>query len=239
MVDHRRRESEAARARGEPVAGSGPALGLRELKWLKPVYVGDTIVYKTEVHRDARLGKPARPRADDSALDRRQSERRHGDLVRHDHLRRAPAAEAMTMIERGQRNQERRAPRHRRRLRGARAARRLYRSHLCDAADLAERVRARLRRARTDEDRLLRHARRLADSLRLRRRTFRHGGGARARHRAGGARLLFRGPEHRHRHADRRAVRRRIGREHAASAGVLADRAGVLGRAVARGARHL
>jgi acyl dehydratase len=49
MVDHRRGMAEAARARGEPVAGIGPALGLRDLKWLKPVYVGDTITYKTEV----------------------------------------------------------------------------------------------------------------------------------------------------------------------------------------------
>jgi acyl dehydratase len=49
MVDHRRGLAEIARARGEPVAGIGPALGLRDLKWLKPVYVGDTIVYKTEV----------------------------------------------------------------------------------------------------------------------------------------------------------------------------------------------
>ncbi|HEY0224548.1 MAG TPA: MaoC family dehydratase [Pseudolabrys sp.] len=49
MVDHRRGMAEAARARGEPVAGIGPALGFRDLKWLKPVYVGDTIVYKTEV----------------------------------------------------------------------------------------------------------------------------------------------------------------------------------------------
>ncbi|MFZ0844969.1 MAG: MaoC family dehydratase [Pseudolabrys sp.] len=49
MVDHRRGMIEAARARGEPVAGIGPALGLRDLKWLKPVYVGDTITYKTEV----------------------------------------------------------------------------------------------------------------------------------------------------------------------------------------------
>jgi acyl dehydratase len=49
MVDHRRTTAEAARARGEPVAGIGPALGFRELKWLKPVYVGDTIAYKTEV----------------------------------------------------------------------------------------------------------------------------------------------------------------------------------------------
>ena len=49
MVDHRRGMMEAARARGEPVAGIGPALGFRELKWLKPVYVGDTIEYQSEV----------------------------------------------------------------------------------------------------------------------------------------------------------------------------------------------
>jgi acyl dehydratase len=49
MVDYRRGMIEAARARGEPVAGSGPALGFRELKWLKPVYVGDTIDYASEV----------------------------------------------------------------------------------------------------------------------------------------------------------------------------------------------
>jgi acyl dehydratase len=49
MVDHRRAAAEAARTRGEPVAAMGPALGFRDLKWLKPVYVGDTIAYKTEV----------------------------------------------------------------------------------------------------------------------------------------------------------------------------------------------
>ncbi len=49
MVDHRRGQAEAAKARGEPVAGIGPALGLRDLKWHKPVYVGDTISYSSEV----------------------------------------------------------------------------------------------------------------------------------------------------------------------------------------------
>jgi acyl dehydratase len=49
MVDYRRRIAEAARARGEPAAGIGPALGFRELKWLKPVYAGDTIDYKSAV----------------------------------------------------------------------------------------------------------------------------------------------------------------------------------------------
>jgi acyl dehydratase len=49
MVDHRRRLIEAARDRGEPVAGFGPALGFRDLKWLKPVYAGDAIEYVSEV----------------------------------------------------------------------------------------------------------------------------------------------------------------------------------------------
>jgi acyl dehydratase len=49
VVESRRREAEAARARGEPIAEWGPALGFRELKWLKPVYAGDTIEYGVEV----------------------------------------------------------------------------------------------------------------------------------------------------------------------------------------------
>jgi acyl dehydratase len=35
-------------ARGEPVATWGPSPGFRELKWVKPVYVGDTITYASE-----------------------------------------------------------------------------------------------------------------------------------------------------------------------------------------------
>ncbi len=49
MVEYRRRMRETMTARGEPVAGHGPALGFRELKWLRPVYVGDTVEYKSEV----------------------------------------------------------------------------------------------------------------------------------------------------------------------------------------------
>jgi acyl dehydratase len=49
MVAHRRREVEAARARGEAVGTIGPALGFRDLKWLKPVYADDTIDYAAEV----------------------------------------------------------------------------------------------------------------------------------------------------------------------------------------------
>jgi len=49
MVDHQRRDDEARRARGEAVATLGPSPGFRELKWLKPVYAGDTLTYFTEV----------------------------------------------------------------------------------------------------------------------------------------------------------------------------------------------
>lgn len=49
LIDYRRAEEEAMRARGEPIASTGPALGLRDLKWLKPVYVGDVIDYVTLV----------------------------------------------------------------------------------------------------------------------------------------------------------------------------------------------
>ncbi len=48
-VESRRREDDGRRGRGEPVAALGPSPGFRELKWLKPVHVGDTIAYATEV----------------------------------------------------------------------------------------------------------------------------------------------------------------------------------------------
>jgi acyl dehydratase len=60
MVEHERREADAMRARGEPVAELGPSPGFRELKWLKPVYVGDTISYATEViETRASISRPA------------------------------------------------------------------------------------------------------------------------------------------------------------------------------------
>ena len=49
MVDYRKHEAENLRARGEPVPIIGPSPGFRELQWYKPVFVGDTIAYATEV----------------------------------------------------------------------------------------------------------------------------------------------------------------------------------------------
>ena len=48
-VDATRAEAEAQRARGEPDARRGPSPGVRDVRWLKPVFVGDTISYATEV----------------------------------------------------------------------------------------------------------------------------------------------------------------------------------------------
>jgi len=49
MIDYNQREDAKRRARGEPVATFGPSPGFRDLKWLKPVYVGDTVTYATEI----------------------------------------------------------------------------------------------------------------------------------------------------------------------------------------------
>ena len=49
MVAYRQREADAMRARGETPAVLGPAPGVRDLKWLKPVHAGDTITYVTEI----------------------------------------------------------------------------------------------------------------------------------------------------------------------------------------------
>jgi acyl dehydratase len=49
IVQSRLREEEAMRARGEPIGRTGPSPGFRDLKWIKPVYVGDTIAYASEI----------------------------------------------------------------------------------------------------------------------------------------------------------------------------------------------
>lgn len=49
IVTDRQRRQEEMRRRGEPVARTGPSPGLRELRWLKPVYAGDTISFAHEI----------------------------------------------------------------------------------------------------------------------------------------------------------------------------------------------
>jgi acyl dehydratase len=49
VVEDRHRQQAELRSRGEPVARTGPSPGLRDVKWPKPVYAGDTITFATEI----------------------------------------------------------------------------------------------------------------------------------------------------------------------------------------------
>jgi acyl dehydratase len=49
LVDYHRRMDAALLARGEPVAALGPSPGFRAMKWIRPVYAGDTVSYAYEV----------------------------------------------------------------------------------------------------------------------------------------------------------------------------------------------
>ena len=49
IVLERHRQQPELRRRGEPVARTGPSPGLRDLKWPRPVYVGDTVAFAQEV----------------------------------------------------------------------------------------------------------------------------------------------------------------------------------------------
>src|SRR5690606_17764988 len=48
LIDDRKRRVAEMKTRGEPVGLWGPSPGFRDLKWLRPVYVGDTISFTTE-----------------------------------------------------------------------------------------------------------------------------------------------------------------------------------------------
>lgn len=49
LVDYRRREAEAMRARGERVPQVGPSPGMRNMRWYIPVFAGDTVSFAFEV----------------------------------------------------------------------------------------------------------------------------------------------------------------------------------------------
>jgi len=49
LVERRTRQREAAIARGEKPVAFGPSPGFRDLRWVKPVYAGDTLTFRTTV----------------------------------------------------------------------------------------------------------------------------------------------------------------------------------------------
>ena len=168
-VQYGRREDAERAARGEAIAKLGPSPGFRELKWLKPVYAGDTITYASEIvekrasQKPARLGHRVRPQH------RHQPEGRAGDFVHRLGLRRATARSRMSTAAGSapaSRHAQRGTPRDGRRVRRARAARRLHRPDLRDAADLAGGIRLELRGDRPAARRVRRHHGGLPDSVR-------------------------------------------------------------------------
>jgi acyl dehydratase len=50
------RDLEARKERGESVPKIGPSPGVRDLRWLKPVYAGDCVTYASEI-RELRAGR--------------------------------------------------------------------------------------------------------------------------------------------------------------------------------------
>lgn len=49
IVDFNKQQIKEAVARGEKPVASGPSPGFKNLKWLKPVYAGDTVTYSSEI----------------------------------------------------------------------------------------------------------------------------------------------------------------------------------------------
>ena len=95
-VQYGRREDAERAARGEALAKLGPSPGFRELKWLKPVYVGDTITLHVRGGREARHQEPPRLGHRVRAQHRHQPEGRAGALLHRLGLRRAPAGSRMS-----------------------------------------------------------------------------------------------------------------------------------------------
>ena len=57
-VDGKNRDDDALRAAGEQVAVSGPSPGVRDVRWLKPVYPGDTITFSSEIASKRESSRP-------------------------------------------------------------------------------------------------------------------------------------------------------------------------------------
>ncbi|BAT59220.1 bifunctional aldehyde dehydrogenase/enoyl-CoA hydratase [Variibacter gotjawalensis] len=78
LVEDRKRMVAEAKAAGVKIAQWGPSPGVRELKWIKPVYVGDTITYHTE----ALETRPSGSRPGWGLLTvRHTGTNQHGDIV--------------------------------------------------------------------------------------------------------------------------------------------------------------
>ncbi len=55
---HRERTRALLRARGEAVAANGPSPGFKDLRWIRPVYVGDTIRFAVTITNKQIVSRP-------------------------------------------------------------------------------------------------------------------------------------------------------------------------------------
>ena len=78
IITTRQQASAAARAQGVQLATYGPSPGFRNVRWLKPVFVGDTIEYRTRLADKVDLkSRPERGLLVAEAQGRNQ----HGEIV--------------------------------------------------------------------------------------------------------------------------------------------------------------
>lgn len=78
VVENRQQTFAKLKAAGEPVPKVGPSPGVRDLKWLKPVYVDDTITFRSTVVDK----KNSRSRPDFGLLiSRHEGINQHGETV--------------------------------------------------------------------------------------------------------------------------------------------------------------
>lgn len=78
LVEHRTRLRDSAVARGETPARFGPSPGFRDLRWLKPVYAGDTLTFRTTVIDK----RPSASRPEwGLVFNRNTGHNQHGELV--------------------------------------------------------------------------------------------------------------------------------------------------------------
>ncbi|MGE0630436.1 MAG: MaoC/PaaZ C-terminal domain-containing protein [Hyphomicrobiaceae bacterium] len=78
LIDDRNREGDYMRFCGERPARYGPSPGFEKLRWLKPVFIGDTISYTTKIieKRDSK----SRP-AVGLTISYNEGKNQHGDVV--------------------------------------------------------------------------------------------------------------------------------------------------------------
>ena len=76
-VDGKYRDDAALRAGGKLVAASGPSPGVRDIRWHKPIYPGDTITFISEITDKRDTSRPGYGLVTTSTTGTNQ----HGDVV--------------------------------------------------------------------------------------------------------------------------------------------------------------